>query len=139
MRLYGSSQQCSKKRNFFDAPNSNFPLLNWLDIIVHRIESICTDRPMSRLHISVLENWHVQLLYRPMYYYLHTSSAKIHKGMEIKLCISHWFVRKCWTMIFFQLFWWSPCALDFLSVCDESHDLTHLKLTFFLKMQGRRQ
>ena len=111
-KCYNSSQQCSKKRNFFDAPNSNFPLLNWLDIIVHRIESICTDRPMSRLHISVLENWHVQLLYRPIYY-LHTSSAKIHKGMEIKLCISHWFVWKCWTMIFFQLFWWSPCALDF--------------------------
>ena len=62
-----SSQQCSKKRNFFDAPNSNFPLLNWLDIIVHRIESICKDRPMSRLHIFVLENWHVQLLYRPTY------------------------------------------------------------------------
>ena len=117
------------KQIFFLVIKLEPPILSWLQprknnrvpteldvsisaIIVHRIESICTDRPMSRLHISVLENWHVQLLYRPIYY-LHTSSAKIHKGMEIKLCISHWFVRKCWTMIFFQLFWWSPCALDF--------------------------
>ena len=105
-----SSQQCSKKGNFFDAPNSNFPLLNWLDIIVHRIESICKDRPMSRLHIFVLIDM------SNFYIGLHANSAESY--LEIKLFFSHCYVRNSWTLIFFQHFWWSPPALDYYCVAQ---------------------
>ena len=88
----------AKKENFFDAPNSNFPLLNWLDIIVHRIESICTDRPMSRLHIFVLENWHVQLLYRPTYQF----GRKLLRNKVVFQSLLY--VRKFWTLISFNIF-----------------------------------
>ena len=101
-----SSQQCSKKRNFFDAPNSNFPLLNWLDIIVHRIESICKDSCLCPDYIFLS----LKIDMSNFYIGLHTNSAESY--LEIKLFFSHCYVRKSWTLIFFQHFWWSPFNLD---------------------------
>ena len=115
-----SSQQCSKKENFFDAPNSNFPLLNWLDIIVHRIESICTDRPMSRLHIFVHENRHVQLLYRPSTFQFSRNSFR-NKLFSVLFIVS----QKILDNIFFQLFGGLHVPW-ILNLDDELHDSTHL-------------
>ena len=109
-----SSQQCSKKGNFFDAPNSNFPLLNWLDIIVHRIESICTDRPMSRLHISVLENRHVQLLYRPTYQF----SRKLLRNKVFFLSL---LCQKILEPDFLSTFLVVPTCFGLLMCCTMSH------------------
>ena len=112
-----SSQQCSKKENFFDAPNSNFPLLNWLDIIVHRIESICTDRPMSRLHIFVHENRHVQLLYRPTYQF----SRKL---LRNKVVFQSLLCQKILDSDFLSTFWVVTTCFRLLLCCAMSH-MTH--------------